>query len=308
MKIVIFGSGGVGGYFGGRLAASGEDVTFIARGQHLRALQERGLRVESIKGDFSIPHVSATDDLTSIPAPDLVIVAVKTWQINEAADALRPIIAEHTTVLPLLNGVEAPAILSDALGAQHVLGGLCRIFSHIAAPGVIRHLSAEPYIALNEQDNRESVRVRHIHHILTRAGISTEIAPDIAVAMWTKFAFVCSTGTIGAVTRMPFGVIRSVPETRDMLEQAVREIIEVAHAHTVALPEDTFNHTMTMIDNTAADATTSMQRDIIEGRASELDGQTGAVVRLGRAVGIGTPVHAHAYGFLLPQEQRARGA
>lgn len=123
MKIVIFGSGGVGGYFGGRLAASGEDVTFIARGQHLRALQEHGLRVESIKGDFSIPHVSATDDLTGIPAPDLVIVAVKTWQINEAAAALHPIIAEHTTVLPLLNGIEAPAILSNALGHSTSLVG-----------------------------------------------------------------------------------------------------------------------------------------------------------------------------------------
>lgn len=307
MNIMVFGSGGVGGYFGGRLALDGAPVTFIARGAHLQAIREHGLRVQSIKGDFTVQPVQATDDVRAADPPDLILVAVKTWQLADAAQAIQPVVGEQTVVLPLLNGVEAPAQLSAVLGEQHVLGGLCRIFSYVAEPGVIRHVTAEPYIAFNELNNQPSQRVQQIHALLSRAGISTEIAPDIAVAMWSKFAFVCATGTLGAVTRMPYGVIRSMPETREMLEQAVSEIIEVARAHGVAMPQESASRTLTMIDNTAADATTSMQRDIMEGRPSELDGQTGAVVRLGHAVGVGTPIHSHAYSFLLPQEQRARG-
>lgn len=307
MNIMVFGSGGVGGYFGGRLALDGAPVTFIARGAHLDAMREQGLRIESIKGDFTVQPVQATDDVHAADPPDLILMAVKTWQLADAAQIIKPVVGEQTVVLPLLNGVEAPAQLSAAVGAQHVLGGLCRIFSYMAAPGVIRHITAEPHIALNEQDNQPSERVQQIHTLLARAGISTEIAPDIGVAMWSKFAYVCAPGTLGAVTRMPFGVIRNVPETRELLEQAVAEIIDVAHAHGIAMPADSLNRTLTMIDNTAADATTSMQRDIMDGRPSELEGQTGAVVRLGHAAGVGTPVHSHAYGFLLPQEQRARG-
>ncbi len=307
MNIMVFGSGGVGGYFGGRLALNGVPVTFIARGAHLHAMREHGLRVESIKGDFTVQPVQATADVREADPPDLILMTVKTWQLADAAQAIQPVIGEQTVVLPLLNGVEAPAYLSAVLGEQHVLGGLCRIFSSVAAPGVIRHVAAEPHIAFNELNNQPSERVQQISAMLSRADISTEIAPDIGVAMWSKFAFVCATGTLGAVTRMPFGVIRSVPETRELLEQAVSEIIEVAHAHGVAMPPESISLTLSMIDNTAAEATTSMQRDIMESRPSELDGQTGAVVRLGRAIGVGTPVHSHAYGFLLPQEQRARG-
>jgi 2-dehydropantoate 2-reductase len=308
MRIAVFGAGAVGGYFGGRLAQAGEEVALIARGKHLQALQARGLRVDSIAGDFAIRPVEATDDPARVGAVDAVLVGVKAWQVTEAALAMRPLIGPETFVLPLQNGVEAPHQLAAALGAEHVLGGLCKIISSLVGPGHIRHTGmAPPYVALGELDNRPSERAERLRRVFERAGFTAEIPPDIHVAMWEKFLFIASFSGVGAVTRAPAGVLRSRPETRHMLEQAMGEALAVAQARGIALTEEAISRTMALIDGLPPGGTASMQRDIVAGRPSELEAQNGAVVRLGREVGVATPLHAFIYHSLLPSELRARG-
>lgn len=307
MRIAIFGTGGAGGYFGGRLAQAGEDVVFIARGEHLRALRTHGLRVESLKGDFVVQPVQAADAPAQVGVVDAVLVGVKAWQVTEAAQAMRPLVGPETFVVPLQNGVEAPAQLSAVLGAEQVLGGLCSIISFVVGPGHIRHVGAEPYIAFGELDNRPSQRAERLRQAFARAGVKVEVPPDIHVAMWEKFLFIASWGGVGAVTRAPVGVVRRLPETRQIMEQAMREILLVAQARKIALTEEAIRNGMAFVDNLQPGSTASMQRDIMEGRPSELEAQNGAVVRLGRDVGVPTPVHAFIYSSLLPSELRARG-
>lgn len=308
MRIAVFGAGAVGGYFGGRLAQAGEDVVLIARGEHLRAMQKSGLRVDSIKGNFAVDPVQATDDPTEIGAVDAVIVGVKAWQVPQAAREMAPIIRPETFVVPLENGVEAPSQLAEVLGEEHVLGGLCRIISSVVEPGRIRHAGIEPYVAFGELDGRRSERAERLRRAFENAdGVAAEIPSDIRVAMWEKFLFIAALSGVGAVTRAPVGVLRSLPETRRMLERAMHEIVAVAHGRGIALPQETVSETMAFIDGLPPEGTASMQRDIMAGRPSELEAQNGAVARLGQEAGIETPVHAFIYQSLLPQELQARG-
>jgi len=307
MRTAVFGTGGVGGYFGGRLAQAGEDVVFIARGEHLRALRTHGLRVESLKGDFIVQPAQAAEDPAEVGVVDAVLVGVKAWQVTEAADRLRPLVGPETFVVPLQNGVEAPAELSAVLGSGHVLGGLCSIISFVAGPGHVRHVGAEPSIAFGEQDNRRSERAERLRQAFARAEVTVGIPRDIHVAMWEKFLFIASWGGVGAVTRAPVGVVRGLPETREMMEEAMREILHVGQAREVGLSDESMRKGIAFVDGLQPGATASMQRDIMEGRPSELEAQNGAVVRLGRAAGIPTPVHVFIYRSLLPSELRARG-
>jgi 2-dehydropantoate 2-reductase len=307
MRIAVFGSGGVGGYFGGRLAQAGEQVFFIARGDHLKALQASGLRVDSIRGDFYLPSVQATSDPRQVGVVEMVLLAVKAWQVPEAAQAMTPMIGEDTGVVFLGNGVDAVAQLAAVLGERHVLGGRCQISTFIAAPGHIRHVGIEPRISFGELDGQVSQRAENLRLALERAGVQVSLPPDILAAIWEKFVFIASISGVGAVTRSPTGVIRSLPETRLMLESAIEEIVRLAHAKKINLPDDIVSKTLAFIDGMAPGVTASMQRDILEGRPSELGAQNGAVVRMGLEVGISTPVHAFIYSSLLPQELRARG-
>ncbi len=307
MRIAIFGSGAVGGYFGGRLAQAGEEVVFIARGEHLKALLTHGLRVDSLKGDFVVQPVHATDDPAQVGVVDVVLVGIKTWQVPEAAEAMRPLVGPETFVLPLQNGLEAAAQLAAVLGVQHVLGGLCGIFSFIAGPGHIRHAATEPFVKFGEMDNRPTERVERLRRTFTRAGVMAEIPPDIQASLWMKFLFVAPISGVGAVTRAPIGVWRSLPETRQMAQQGLREIMAAARARDIALPEDAMNTIMARFDSLPPEATSSMQRDVMEGRPSELDAQIAVVVRFGQEANVATPLHAFIYHSLLPMELRARG-
>jgi 2-dehydropantoate 2-reductase len=307
MRIAVFGTGGVGGYFGGRLAQGGEDVIFIARSDHLKAMRANGLRVDSLKGDFLIQPVQATDKPEEVGEVDAILVAVKTWQVPDAALAMRPMVGQNTFVVPLENGVDAPAELMAVLGEAHVLGGLCHIVSYIAEPGHIRHAGIEPHIAFGELDGRSSKRAQRLKAAFERAGVWAEVPENIRAAMWEKFLFIAAISGVGAVTRAPAGVMRGLPETRQLLQRAMEEVIAVAKAHQVNLPEDVLEKTMAFIDNLPEGATASMQRDIMEGRPSELASQNGAVLRLGSEQGVPTPTHAFLYHSLLPQDLRARG-
>jgi len=307
MRIAVFGAGGVGGYFGGRLAQAGEEVVFIARGEHLQALRTHGLRVDSVKGDFVLQSVQATDNPGQVGVVDVVLLGVKAWQVPKAAQAMRPMVGPDTCVVPLQNGVEAPAQLVAVLGAQHVLGGLAKIISFKVGPGHIRHAGAEPYVAFGELDNRLSERAKRLCQAFERAGVTVEIPPDIQAALWEKFLFIVSWGGVGAITRAPIGVLRTMPEARQMLEQAMHEIFAVALARNISLPENVIGKTMAFVDRLPPDGTASLQRDLVEGKPSELASWNGAVVRLGQEVGVDTPLHAFIYHSLLPLELRARG-
>lgn len=308
MRIAIMGTGGIGGYFGGRLAAAGEQVTFIARGAQLRALQKDGLHVELLDGQtLTIAPASATDEPAEVGPVDLVLVTVKAWQVPDAARAIKPMIGPETIVLPLENGVEAADQVAAVIGPRPVLAGLCHISAFVSSPGHIRHAGIDPAITFGELDNRRTPRVQRLKETLEHAGIRAVIADDIQAALWTKFLFIAAVSGVGAVARAPLGVTRSCPETRALLQQAMDEIHALAAARGVALPADAVSQTLGWIDKMAPAVIPSMQRDIVEGRPSELEAQNGAIVRLGAAAGIEVPLHRFIYACLLPSEMKARG-
>jgi 2-dehydropantoate 2-reductase len=308
MRIAVYGTGGVGGYFGGRLAQAGESVVFVARGEHLAAIRSEGLRVESVAGDFRVQPAEATDDPAAAGPADLVIVGVKAWQVPDAASAVLPLLHEATVVMPLQNGVEAPDQLAAVVGERRVVPGLCRLVSYVAAPGWIRHAGVPPRIEFGERDGSRTPRVAALLAAFEKCqGVSAAVPPDILAALWEKFLFIAPFSGVGAVARRPAGALRGVPETRALLEAAMREAWELARARGVKVREDAVERTMGFVDALPADATASMQRDIVEGRPSELHSQIGAVVRLGRAAGIATPANDFLYASLLPQELAARG-
>jgi 2-dehydropantoate 2-reductase len=298
MRITIFGTGGVGGYFGGRLAQAGEDVTFIARGEHLRAIQNKGLRVDSLQGDFVIQPAQATDSVAAVGPVDLVIVGVKAWQVPQAARAMKPLVGPGTSVLPLQNGVDAVPQLKAELGHESVIGGLCKIVSFVVAPGHIRHAGFAPSVVIGELDNRRTDRILTIEKIFSGAGIVTTIAADIQAALWAKFLFIASFSGVGAVAAAPAGVLRSDPQRRGQMIQAMEEVDSLARARGVRLPEDAVAKALAAVDALPPDATSSMQRDTAAGKPSELESQNGAVVRMARESGVAVPTHETIYTAL----------
>ena len=225
MRIAIFGTGGAGGRFGAQLTRAGEDVVFIARGEHLRAIQTQGLRLQTAEDDIVIDAVEASDDPAHVGVVDVVIVGVKSWQVKDAARAMKPMIGQDTFVLPLQNGIEAAAHLSEMLGSEHVVGGVCGTLSWIEGPGHIRSIGQVHFVRLAELDNTPSRRTEALRGIFQRAGVDATIPSDINAALWDKFLFVVSVGGVGAVTRAPIGVMRSVPDVRRMLERCMHEIV-----------------------------------------------------------------------------------
>lgn len=307
LRFAVFGTGAVGGYFGGRLAEAGEDVRFVARGRHLAAIREHGLRVTSMAGDFTVHPARVSDDPAELGPVDVVLLGVKAWQVPEAATALRPLVGERTFVLPLQNGVEAPDQIAAVVGADRVLGGFCHVLAHIEAPGRIRHTGVTPSVAFGELDGSSSDRVEALRRAFSRArGLTVEVPPDVRIAMWTKFLFITALGGVGALARSPVGVIRTEPESRELLHRALEEIRAVALRNGIALPARVVEETLAFIDTLPADGTASMQRDLMEGRPSELESQVGAVVRQGERLGVAVPVHRMIYQRLLPLERRAR--
>jgi len=306
MRIAVYGTGSVGGYFGGRLAQAGEDVVFIARGEHLKTIQNDGLHIESIKGNFCISPAQATDDPKSVGKVDVVLLGVKAWQIPEAAHAVLPMMKPSTIVIPLQNGVEAPEQLMMVLGEDNVLGGLCQISAYIAAPGLIRHVGVEPHIAFARLDGKPNPVAEQLLQAFLKGGVEAEISTDIQAAMWEKFVFIVSMSGVGAITRQPIGIIRRIPETRLLLEKVMLEIVALATAKGIRLSQDIVSVKMAFIDHMPAESTASMQRDIMAGLPSELDAQNGAVVRMGHQEGVSVPVNEFIYDCLLPQEMAAR--
>ena len=305
MKIAIIGTGGVGGYFGGRLAMAGNDVTFVARGAHLAAIRENGLTVKSIHGDFLVKPAQATSDIASIGKADLVIVATKAWQVKEVAGDIFKITGPQTMVLPLQNGVLASNELKEVLPAQNVISGLCRIISKIDVPGVINHFAVDPTIVFGECDNTRTERMNQLDALFKLARIKSKHAEDVQSELWKKFTSICVSGLLG-ITRSTYGEVRECPETREMMFRLFNEIVDLARVRGVNIETDFVQKTMSFIDTFPYDSTSSLTRDVWEGKPSELEYQNGTVVHLAEKAGIEVPVNRFIYHALLLMEKRAR--
>ena len=306
MNILIYGIGGVGGYFGGKLTQTEHDITFIARGEHLNAIHQNGLQVESFKGDFTAKPNLATDDLNKVPTPDLVILGVKSWQVPETVEALKPVVKPETLFLPLQNGAANAEKIRKVLPEAEVLGGLCRIVAFKDGPGKIKHASFEPSITFGELDGSRSKRAEAVHKIFEEAGITAHLVEDIQVEIWKKFLFICTISGLGGLTRVPMGKIRSSEYLFQMMQDTAQEVFKVAKAKGIGLTEKHMESVFEAIQNQGADVTASTQRDIMDGKPSELDNFNGYILREGKRLGIPVPVNELIYECLLPMEQEAR--
>lgn len=305
MRIVIVGAGGVGGLLAGLLSQAGEEVAVVARGAHLAAIREQGLRVEGDMGTFTA-RVEASDSIDALAPGDAVFVATKAWQVAEVAPRLAHLVREGTVVLPLQNGVEAPLTLLGGLWPGPVLGGLCAVFSWIQAPGVIRMVGPPIWVKAGEWPRGRSARVEALCEVLRRAGVDARPQEDVEAAAWEKFLFIDPFGAAGALAAAPMGAVRGTPETRALLEQLVAEVGALARARGVNLPADAESRTLAWFDRLAPDSTASMQRDLLAGRPSELLDQVGSVVRMAAETGVDAPAHRFALAALLPREKAAR--
>lgn len=306
MRVAFYGAGGVGGYYAAVLARSGCEVAVVARGARLSAIREDGLRVRTPGGAFQVRPAAVSDNPSEIGPVDVVAMAVKSFQLPAAANGLGPLLGPATLVVPLLNGVDAHEVLAPAVGKERTGKGLTRIISKLSADGVVHHMGVEPYVAVAERDGSASRRVRAFVTALSRAGVEAEVPPDIDAALWLKFLFVSSLGSVCAACRAPFGPVLALPESRGLLRRAMEEVAALAAARGVVLPDDVVDRAMTMAASFPADGTSSLQRDIVAGLPSELDAWTGAAVRLGAESGVPTPVNSLVWSVLLPGEIEAR--
>jgi 2-dehydropantoate 2-reductase len=307
MKIAVMGTGGVGGYYGGLLARQGHDVTFIARGAHLKAIQKNGLQVTSIHGDFHIRPAKATDNPIEIGPVDLVLFCTKTYATDEATKQVKPIIRAKTTVMSLQNGVEAAEWIGAVLGKEHMIGATTWVSSSVEAPGAIKQVSQFRRVVLGELDGQVTERTQAILEALKETGITAELSENIRKILWTKFVFISAISSLGSLTRLPIGEYRSVRETRAMMIGLMKEVEAVAHAQKVALDEDVVEKSLDFIDNAAPHIRASMQLDVEAGRRSELESMVGVIGRKGREFGIPTPTADLIYAALLPIDLKARG-
>ena len=299
MKIGIMGAGGIGGYIGGRLAQAGCDVVFIARGDHLTAMQQSGLRVESPEGDFEINPIQATDNPQSIGEVDLILFSVKSYDVVQAATVCQPLIGQHTVILPVLNGVIHIEQLGELIGIEHVLGGFVILGANISKPGVINHYSSNS-ITFGEISGAISERCTKIQQVMSVPGIQPKVVPNITENMWWKFAMICGFGVF-SVMRGDKQTIFGFAETRLLIHQAVSEVVLVAQAKGIPLEDSVPDEILTAIADTAPPHTKpSMLLDLERGKRLEVKALNGTVSRFGKQVGIPTPVNDFIFACLQP--------
>jgi 2-dehydropantoate 2-reductase len=300
MRIAVFGTGGVGGYFGGRLAASGADVSFIARGPHLEAIRANGLKVTSELGDVLVKPARATDKPAELGPVDAVLFAPKLYDCESAAEAAKPLVGPNTVVISVLNGVDATDRMIPILGREHVAGGVVYISAAIAAPGVVAHYGRNAQMAFGELDGGGSERLQRFLAACEKAGIDAKLRENIQWWIWSKFAMLAPFAAATAMTRQPIGPIRSDPDGRRLLTDAIAEVAAVAKARGVDLGADAVERTMKNVDAVPPTMKASMLFDLERGNRLEVEWLSGAVWRLGREAGIDTPVHRVAYAALKP--------
>ncbi len=306
MKIAVMGSGGVGGYFGARLAQAGCEVSFIARGAHLAAMHEHGLKVESGLGDIHLPKVRATDDPDMLAPVDLVLFSVKLWDTVTAARSIAPLFGPHTGIVSFQNGVQKDDLLRRVCGEQAVMGGVAYIATKIGRPGVIKHTGTMQRLVFGEYDGKRSARAEALLAACQRGGINAELSSDIRREIWEKFVFLVGLSATTTTMRVPIGPIRDYAQTRAFLFDIMREVVAVGRAHGVALAADYAQQRLTFCDGIPADMSSSMHHDLEGGRPLELAWLSGGVVELGEAAGVPTPAN-RAVRDILALHAQGRG-
>lgn len=300
MRIAVFGTGAVGGYFGGRLLEAGEDVSFIARGAHLAALQRDGLRLTSPKGHLHRP-VRATEDAAAIGPVDVVLFTVKLYDVDASAARLAPLLGPETVVITLQNGVEAIDMVSRHVAADHVAGGVAYIVAVVEEPGHIRHTTADRLV-FGEKDGRVSERLKRFQEAGGRAGFTADVSASIDVDLWVKFVRLATWSGITSATRSGMGVIRQHPLLLRMMDAMIEEAMAVGRSRGIAFPEGLLEGTRQMVQNFPPQSRSSMLDDLERGRRLELPWLSGAVARMGEASGVPTPAHAFVNAILLPYQ------
>ena len=299
MKIAVMGSGGLGGLYGARLAHAGYDVHFVARGAHLEAMRTNGLSIESEgHGNIHLPSVNVTDDPASIGPVDIVMIAVKLWDTESAANAVKPLVKPGTGVLSLQNGVIKDDILRRHFGGDALMGGAAYVGTTIARPGVIRQTGTIQRLIFGEYDGRRSARAEAFLQALLKAGIQAELSTDIRRTLWEKYVFLVGLSGSTASVRLPIGPIRENPRTRAFLLDLMQETVAVGRAHGVNLPEDYAQQRLAFADSVAYDMTSSLHHDLERGNPLEVEWLSGGVVGLGEAVGVPTPVNRAVWDVL----------
>jgi 2-dehydropantoate 2-reductase len=299
MRIAILGSGGVGGYFGGRLAAGGDEVTFIARGAHLAALRDHGLRILSPNGDVHLPHVAATDTTGSVGPVDVVFFTVKLYDTESALALMPPLIGPETLVVPLQNGVDAIVVLTRTVGARHTAGGTTQIVASIAEPGVIRH-GALGRLAFGPLQDVQRPVLERLYTRVKAAGIDAVLSDEIVMEIWAKFARLTAFSAMTSVTRCPIGPLLADPELWAMTRAAVAESVAVARAKGIPLPTSLAEDITEAVSTMPPQSKSSMLGDLERGRPLELPWLSGAVVRFGVETGVPTPIHRFVATVLAP--------
>lgn len=300
MRFAVVGAGAVGGYFGAKLAADGNDVVFIARGAQRRAMEENGLRVRSPAGDLHIEAPQVFEDPREAGLCDYVLFCVKLWDTQSAAEAIKPILAHDTAVVSLQNGVEAEDMLTAVLGRRFVMGGVAYIFSRISEPGVILHGGEHAKIVVGELDGASTWRQEALLSAFIGAGVAVEASKDIRAEIWSKFALLAPLAGATCVGRCSVGAVREEPSLRAKLEAMTAEAAAVARARGVKLEDGLEARLMERVGHLPGDVKTSMLHDLEAGRPLELEWLNGAVVRLGRQAGVATPVNAEVVAALAP--------
>jgi len=300
MKIAIMGSGGVGGYFGARLAAAGNDVTFVARGAHLDAMRRNGLRLDSELGALHLDPVRLVADAGEIAAADAILFAVKMRDTESAARSLAPLVAKGAAVFTFQNGVESAERVGGVLGAGNVVPGVARIGSHISAPGVIKQTGTFCRLEFAEADGRPSARTTALLEACQRAGFEAVMPKNIEREVWLKFAMLAPLSGMTALTRGPIGPVRANPHSRALLAAAVKETVAVGVALETGLTPADAGDLMQLLDGFPASLMASMAHDLLAGKPIELDGLSGAVARLGKANGVPAPTHTFIAQALAP--------
>ena len=299
MRIVVLGAGGVGGYFGAKLARAGEDVTFVARGAHLAAIRAEGLRVRSAIEGEAIVKVTAVEDTTGLPPADVVLLTVKAYGTEAVLERARGVVGLDTAVITLQNGVQSVELIDRVLGAGHAVGGAAYIFAVIAAPGVIEHRLLGR-IAFGEMDGRRTPRAERVLAALQKAEIPAELPADIRRVMWEKYLLICAQAGMTALARVPAGVLRAHAPTWAMYRALVEEVAAVGRAEGVALAPDAVDSVVKAAEALPATAYSSLHHDLVNGKPLELEALHGHLVRLGRRHGVPTPMAAAVYAALLP--------
>jgi 2-dehydropantoate 2-reductase len=299
MRIAVIGSGGVGGYFGGRLAQAGHEVTFVARGKHLAAMRERGLRIESARGDATI-RANATDDPSSIGACDVVMFCVKLWDVDESTRRIAPLVAKGGAVIPFQNGLYAPEVLQRELGRDKVIGGVAYIAATIREPGVIAHTGTMARLVVGAFAGGNAQAAAAFAQACKGADVECDVSADISRALWEKFCFLAALSGTTSLARQPLGVIRADPDLRATFESAVREAFTLGRARGVALADDTVAKAMAALDALPAEMRSSMQNDLAAGNRLEAPWLSGAVARMSKESNLAAPVSATLLAALKP--------